>query len=175
MIGSVPPLSFLAPEQAALVDDALAAIRRGLGEKLRSVSLVGTAVPPARHEGSHVLALLVVVSDLPVAALSNLGHQLRGDLHPGLIVRLLTERELLRSTDVFTLELAEYQVRHVVLAGEDPLEELHYTRSDLRDSIEHGLGTEMLSDAGHAQENHVSDSRSLGPTIFSMLPCRRAS
>jgi hypothetical protein len=132
-------LSFLPSEDAAAVTAALAAARRGLGEKLRAALLVGAAVPPARHAGAVGVALLLVVSDLPVAALGNLARQLRGLTSARVRARVLTERELLRSADVFALELAEMCARHLLLDGIDPLRDLHFTRADLRRSIEQTL------------------------------------
>lgn len=121
-----------------MVRDTVVAVRRGLGEKLRSVLLVGTAVPPARRAGERPLELLVVTTDLPVPALSNLAHQTRA-VAPPVRLRVLTERELLRAADVFTLELAEVQARHVRLTGADPFGVLHFTPEELRRSLEHGL------------------------------------
>ena len=132
-------LSFLPANDASALAEVLAALQRGLGEKLRSVLLVGAAVPPARHAGRCQLELLVVVSDLHVAALSNLARELRGGPRFAVRLQVLTERELLRAADVFTLELADYRARHVLLHGQDPFGTLHYTGAELRGSIEHAL------------------------------------
>jgi hypothetical protein len=131
--------SWLDPESSARLARALEAVRRGAGEKLLSVSLVGPSVPPARHPGEPVLSLLLVVDDLPVAALSNLAYQVGAALEQGVSIILFTERELLRSADVFTLELAEYRARHLVLLGADPLDQLHFTPAELRSSLERWL------------------------------------
>ena len=114
-------------------------MRRGAGEKLVSVSLVGPSVPPARHPGKPQLQLLVVVNDLPVAALSNLAHQVGTAVREGVAVSVLTERELLRSADVFTLELAEYRARHQLVHGRDPFDQLYFTPAELRLSVERWL------------------------------------
>lgn len=132
-------LSFLSPSDAATVEAVLAAGRRGLGEKLRSAVLVGPALPPPRHVGAVGVDVLLVVSDLPVAALGNLAGQLRAITSPRVGARVLTERELLRATDVFALELAEHGERHLLLEGADPLRDLHLTSADLRRSLEQSL------------------------------------
>jgi hypothetical protein len=64
-------------------------------------------------------------------------------------LHVLTERELLRAADVFTLELADYRARHLLLLGRDPLGELHYTGAELRGSLEHALrrGARRLREA----------------------------
>lgn len=138
MVG-VSELSFCTEADRVLLRSALDAIVRGLGEKVRAVMMVGPAVPPARHEGASALELLIVVSELPVPALSNLAHQASDALGAGVRMRLLTERELLRSADVFTLELAEARSRHVLLHGSEPFDDLYFTAEELRRSIEQAL------------------------------------
>ncbi|MBW2525433.1 MAG: hypothetical protein JRI23_14700 [Deltaproteobacteria bacterium] len=132
-------LSFCSDGDGALLRAAVDAVARGLGEKCRAILLVGPAVPPARHATARPRQLLVVVSDLPVPALTNLAHQTRDSITAGLRLRLLTAGELLRSADVFTLELCEAQARHLLLAGEDPLLDLHFTQDNLRLSLEQAL------------------------------------
>lgn len=132
-------LTFLSSERQAAVVRFCAAIEQGLGEKLRAVLLVGDGVPPAELGASDVVELLAIVTDLPVPALSNLAHQLGRAGAPLARVRVLTEHELLRSADVFTLQLADYQARHLMLVGASPLGDLHFTRGELRRSIEQTL------------------------------------
>jgi hypothetical protein len=117
------------------------AIARGAGEKLRAVLLVGACVPPVRAIAADCAELLVVVEDLPVPALTNLAHQVSqvgGDARD-VCVHVVTERELLRSTDVFTLELADYERHHRLLLGADPLVDLYYTPASLRVALERRL------------------------------------
>lgn len=149
-------LSFCSPADADRITATVDAVRRGLGEKIRAVLLVGPAVPPARHPGANPLELLIVVSDLPVPALSNLAHQAREALAAGVCLRLLTQRELLRSADVFTLELAEARARHIVLVGDDPFADLYFTQGELRLSIEQALRT-LARELRHAVLSAVSD------------------
>lgn len=134
-------LHFCSEEDRLLVERTLEAVDRGLGEKVRAVMLVGAAVPVARYEGARPRELLVVVSDLPVPALCNLARQAQPSLAAGLQLRLLTQGEILRSADVFTLELCEVQARHLLLAGEDPFGDLYFTGGELRRSLEHALRT----------------------------------
>src|SRR5205085_1687346 len=62
----------------------------------------------------------------------------------GVDIRLMTEHEILRAADVFTLELEDYRVRHRVLFGHDPFTELHFTPGELRRSLEHRARTATL-------------------------------
>ena len=128
------------PENAqTVVADAVRAIERGAGEKLEAILLVGAAIDPARHRGKHAPELLVVLTDLPVATLTNIAHQLADTVGEAVRLRLFTKGELMRSADVFTLELAEYRDRNKPLYGADPYVSLHFTPGELRRSIEQWL------------------------------------
>src|SRR5690606_5794659 len=98
--------------------------------------LVGPLCQPVRRDSADP-ELLVIVSELPVALLGNLGAQLVGA--PRLPLRVLTRRELLRASDVFALELAEYRARHHLLVGSPPFGDLHFTAHELRLAIERAL------------------------------------
>ncbi len=143
-----------ADEVARLVElrvrEAVTGLRKGAGEKLVAVLLVGPAVDGEPVRRAKVLA---VVSDLPTAVLSNLASQTRPDLTEsvsvnarisGIDIRLMTEREILRAADVFTLELEDYRLRNRVLHGQDPFTELHFTPGELRRSLEHRARTTIL-------------------------------
>jgi hypothetical protein len=132
------------------VREAVTGLRKGAGEKLVAVLLVGAAADGEPVRRPKVLA---VVSDLPTAVLSNLARQTRPDLTEsvsvnarisGVDIRLLTEREILRAADVFTLELEDYRVRHRLLHGHDPFTELHFTPGELRRSLEHRARTAIF-------------------------------
>ena len=132
-------LNWLPASIAERTTRAVESVVRGLGEKVVAILLVGPSVDPARHDGELTPELLVIANDLPVAALSNLARQVEPHVAEGVRFCLLTEQELLRSADVFTLELADYKARNVVLHGADPLEGLHFTQGELRRSIEQTL------------------------------------
>ena len=165
-------LDFLDIAERGALERAATAIERGLGEKLRSVMLVGDGVPPVRREPAEPLDLLVVVSDLPVPALSNLAHQLGAVAVAAVRVRVLTERELLRSADVFTLQLADYQARNVVLRGACPLTDLHFTRGELRRSIEQTLratGWRLRDIVLHQAGHRAAPLPEIGPLLREVL------
>jgi hypothetical protein len=116
------------------------AVVRGAGEKLVAVALVGSWVPPVRPTMANRPALLVVLDDLPLFVLGNLAHQVRQhEAAEAVRIVVMTERELLRATDVFTLELADYAARHRMVRGRDPLTDLHFTPAELRLALERRL------------------------------------
>lgn len=138
--GTVPTLDWLPDPQARAVDAVAEAVARGAGEKLIAVALVGSWVPPVRPTVAERPELLVVLQELPLFVLGNLAHQVRqASETEGVRVVVMTERELLRATDVFTLELADYAARHHLVAGRDPLGDLHFTSGELRLAIERRL------------------------------------
>lgn len=152
-------LSWLPEETRSLIQRAVEAITRGAGEKLASISLVGSAVQPVRHEPPFAPRLLVVLTDAPVAAIANLAHQMAEVTAAGLELKVMTKRDVLRGADVFALELADYQLRHHVLVGRDPLDRLFNTPDDLRTSIEREVRSMLrrTRDAIAAGEDHVGE------------------
>ncbi|MEM9696683.1 MAG: hypothetical protein AAGA56_29345, partial [Myxococcota bacterium] len=135
-------LSWLPEGVRTRIEACVEAIQRGAGEKLVSVLLVGAAAHPPRYRGEGTPQLLIVLRDAPVPVLTNLGHQVGGATCVGLRLQVLTERELLRGADVFSLELAEYRDRHVLLYGARPLlDDIHFTDAELRLAIERALRT----------------------------------
>ena len=133
-------LDWLPDDEARAAGEVLDAITRGAGEKLVSVVAVGAYVPPRWPTVADRVELLVVLSEAPMFVLGNLAHQVRQrDESARVSVLVMTERELLRATDVFTLELADYGSRHRVLTGRDVLRDLHFTPGELRLAIERRL------------------------------------
>src|SRR5690606_26157028 len=132
----VRTLPWVSDSTVERIEAVVQAIERGVGEKLDSVLLVGPLCQPVRRDSADP-ELLVIVSELPVALLGNLGAQLVGA--PRLPLRVLTRRELLRASDVFALELAEYRARHHLLVGSPPFGDLHFTAHELRLAIERAL------------------------------------
>lgn len=133
-------LDWLPEEDARAADSVVGAVVRGAGEKLRGVALVGAWVPPVRPTVADRVELLIVLSEAPMFVLGNLAHQVRQHADAerlGLVV--MTEREILRAVDVFTLELVDYAARHRVLRGADVLGDLHFTPGELRLAVERRL------------------------------------
>lgn len=133
-------LDWLPEEDAHATQSVVRAVAQGAGEKLRGVALVGAWVPPVRASVATRVELLLLLSEAPMLVLGNLAHQVRQQPEAErLSLIVMTEREILRAADVFTLELADYAARHRVVWGSTPLGDLHFTPGELRLAIERRL------------------------------------
>ncbi|MCA9700997.1 MAG: hypothetical protein KC431_25955, partial [Myxococcales bacterium] len=139
------------------------------GEQLLAVCLIGAAAGPNRNYRGGMPELVVVAKQLGVEALHALARGLAAPLRAGLQIRTITQLELLGSTDVHALEIAEWRARNVVLAGEDPFTDLVITPADLRHELERALRT-----LSHRLRNRVlwclaTDQRRLDPVLREAL------
>ncbi|GEM_PF-2316663 len=131
-------LEWLPAAIRTLVENATRSTLDALGEQLRAICLVGAAAGPNRNYRGGA-ELLVIADDLSREALESLALALAPTFRGGLQVRVLTQIELLGSVDVQALEIAEWQARNVVLAGEDPFAALTISPVDLRHELERAL------------------------------------
>lgn len=134
-----PPPDHLPEKTRGLLKAAVDTIGRALTDNLRAVALVGPAARPERPDRARAPELVVVVGNLDVVEVDQLGRAIGPLAKQGLRTRLLTEEELATSTDVFTLEAADWRAHHHLLFGEDPFAALTWTREDLRRSLETNL------------------------------------
>ena len=115
------------------------------GANLTSVILYGSAVT-----GDHVgkrsnFNVLVVLERLGVDELQALAPLVRSWVkagHPAPL--LLTATGLVRSADVFPLEIADIKAGHEVLFGEDVVRDLPVHDANLRVQLEHELRGKLL-------------------------------
>lgn len=138
MLGSpVMPLpDWLPRDTASLVEATADALDRALSRDLEALFLVGAAMTPARQDRSRAPELVAIVAAGALERLGGLADALRPVMRKGARVRLLTRRELERSCDVFTLEIADWRARHLLLRGGDPFGGLAWSKGDLRRSLE---------------------------------------
>jgi hypothetical protein len=129
-------IAWLPAKTNELLDAAVAGLTRGLGERLGCAALVGNAMNPARQDRARAPEVIAITEGDGALDLPALAGELRKPMTRGVRVRLLTMRELDRSRDVFTLELAEWKARHQVLAGREVLADLVLAPADLRRGIE---------------------------------------
>ena len=118
---------------------AVGDVERALGDGLVCVALVGAAVHPDRSDRGQLPELVAIAQVIDDAALHRLAEEVHDSMRDGVRLRVMSQRELERSADVFTLELAEYQEHHVLLSGSDVFADLELRDDDLRRSIEQGL------------------------------------
>lgn len=132
-------LDWLPDRTRAPIEAAAPAVVRVLGDKLVAVCLIGPAAKQGRNlRGGHA-ELLVIANELGLATLHNLAASLSTPLRAGLQIRTVTRFELAGSVDVHALELAQWRDHHLLLAGENPFEDLEIAEADLRHEIERSL------------------------------------
>jgi hypothetical protein len=131
--------AWLPPPTRGLIERTVQALEKTLGPQLESALLIGAAMNPARHDRVRAPEILAIVADAAARDLLPLCRGLSGVMRRGARVRVLTRRELVRSCDVFALEIADWKARHRTLSGADPLQDLAICRADLRRSIEQEL------------------------------------
>jgi hypothetical protein len=132
----MPLPDWLPKPAASLIEATASALERALGKELEALFLVGAAMTPARQDRSRAPELVAIVAPRALDRLGALADALRPAMREGARVRVLSSRELERSCDVFTLEIADWRARHLLLRGKDPFGALAWTRADLRRSLE---------------------------------------
>ena len=100
------------------LDDLVVQLRQVHGEALRAVVLYGSAASGEQVVGHSDFNVLVIVATVDVAQMRSLGQTMRAWQEAGNPPVLeLTEREWLRSADVFPMEYADILERHRLLHG----------------------------------------------------------
>ncbi|MFH1174547.1 MAG: hypothetical protein V1725_05395 [archaeon] len=108
-----------------------------LGKNLLSIIEFGS-------EGKQT-SVIIICKDLPFAIIERLKKTMREFMQrTGIVPLLSTKKELLRSTDVFPLELIDIKYPHRVLYGQDVLEKLSFKRAEVRREIEFELRSKLI-------------------------------
>ena len=127
----------------AALDAFVTEIRAGLGDRLASLVLYGSAVDSLDHRGAVDVMLLVERVDLDL--LDRVAAPTRSAVvECGLSLLVLTPDDLRSSTDVFPIQFAAMQQHYRVLAGSDPLASLVIGRDHLRLRLEQELKNLLL-------------------------------
>jgi hypothetical protein len=115
------------------------------GEQLEGLLLYGSAVRGEFLPGRSNLNILLLVSSYDSALLKQYSALHRKWSKEQILVPLfLTEEELRMSASVFPLEFLEIQEHHRVLGGRDPFIGFHVPTDRLRESVVHGLTSNLL-------------------------------
>lgn len=131
------------PEQT--IDEFVKRVREAGGANVESVILFGSAVSGDFHAGLSNLNLLCVLRDASFAALRALTPAAKwwdGQKQPPPLC--MTRQELVRSVDVFTIELLDMQQHHRVLYGEEVLKELRIPMDLHRVQVEYELREKLI-------------------------------
>ena len=106
--------------------------REGLGEKLLSITLYGSAARNDYHPGRSDINILVLTSILNFSAMQTLLDPVSRGLRVGIHPLLMTDGDLRSSTDIFPVKFLSMKESHYTLWGEDPLSGLVIEREHLR-------------------------------------------
>jgi hypothetical protein len=122
------------------IEEFVTKMRSATGDNLRSIVLYGSAATGEFHPDFSNVNLLCVFSETSFAALSTIapvGKWWTDQKHDPPLV--LTQDELNRSTDVFSIELLDMKQRHRVLFGDDLLSGLQIPMHLHRAQLEYEL------------------------------------
>jgi hypothetical protein len=132
----MPTISWLPRRTNDLIEAGVTALDRALGAALESAILVGDAMNPARGDRARAPEIVAIVSASVARDVAKLAEAVGPVMKSGLRVRVITDEEARRATDVFALEMSEWKDRHLLLAGADLVGPLTVSPRDLRASIE---------------------------------------
>ena|SRR5437588_4772548 len=127
------------------IDEFVKRLQQAAGTNLESVILFGSAVAGDFHPGLSNLNLLCILADASFASLQALTPAAKwwnGQKQPPPLC--MTRHELLRSVDVFTIELLDMQQHHRVLHGEDVLQGLNIRMDLHRVQVEYELREKLI-------------------------------
>lgn len=127
------------------LDQLVERLRRALGSDLASVVLYGSAAVGDHHEkfsDYNVLCVLTRITPTQLGATESVFRWWREQGNPSPL--LLTEHEVLTSTDCFAIEFSDIQAHHRILYGADLISSLAIDRSFYRAEVERELRAKLL-------------------------------
>ena len=120
-------------------------LQKAFGERLVSVVLYGSAVSGDHHpkfSDYNVLCVLSEISPRELGASTDIFRWWREKGSPAPL--LLTENEVVTSTDCFAIEFTDMQRHHQLLYGKDVVTPLVVERTFYRAQVEHDLRAKLL-------------------------------
>jgi hypothetical protein len=128
-----------------LLSELIGKLQKAYGERLVSVVLYGSAAAGDHHPDFSDINILCVLSEISPRELAS-GEDIfrwwreQGSPSP----LLLTEHELVTSTDCFAIEFHDIQRQHRLLHGKDVITALAIDDSFYRAQVEHDLRAKLL-------------------------------
>jgi hypothetical protein len=120
-------------------------LTKGLGDRLVSVVLYGSAAAGDHHEGFSDLNILCVLQQVTTRELEQsepIFRWWREKKNPAPL--LLSEHEVQTSTDCFAIEFHDIKSHHRLLQGKDVISNLVVDNSFYRAQVEHDLRAKIL-------------------------------
>lgn len=128
-----------------LLDDLVSRLQKGYGDTLESVVLYGSAASGDHHQQFSDLNILCVLRQITAKELEvadPIMRWWRDKENPAPL--LLTQEEILSSTDCFPMEFHDIKDQGRVLYGKDPLDGVEIDDHDYRAEVEHELRSKIL-------------------------------
>ncbi len=155
-------------------------LRVRLGDNLRSVTVVGSALTEDYQPGVSDINTVVLLGEHSIMALNTVaalaGPLNRNKLSPPL---LMTPSYIERSRDVFGIEFLDFQLTHETIWGEDPFAPLHIEKKDVRLQCERELKAMLVrlrqgyiaaaGDRKVVRDILISTAKGLAPLVRAML------
>ena len=135
----------ISQSQQQLLDELVSRLRSGAGANLEAVVLFGSAAGEEfqpRHSDLNVLCLLKTVDAAALEGAAPAVAWWRGKKQPAPV--FFGAAELVRSADVFAIELHDMYSRHRLLFGADPFATLAIPMDLHRIEVERELRTSLL-------------------------------
>jgi hypothetical protein len=127
------------------INEFVERIRGAAGANLESIILFGSAVSGDFHSEFSNVNLFCILRDTSFSSLQALAPVAQWwDRQKQPLPLLMTREDLLRSTDVFTIELIDMQQHHRVLFGDDVLKDLHIPLDLHRVQVEYELREKLI-------------------------------
>ena len=142
------------------INEFVSRLRAAAGTNLESVILFGSAVAGDFHPEFSNVNLFCVIRDSSFSALQALAPAVKwwdGQKQPPPL--FMTRDEIVRSTDVFTIELIDMQQHHRVLFGEDIFKGLSIPANLHRVQVEYELREKLALLRQHMLLSLDNDSR----------------
>jgi predicted nucleotidyltransferase len=128
-----------------LINEFIQRLHAVAGEQLESVVLYGSAASGDFHDDYSDVNLMCVLRHTSYKLLTAISPTVNWWVkknHP--VPLVLTREELVRSADVFSIELLDMKRRHRVLHGESPLENLEVPMHHHRAQLEYELREKLI-------------------------------
>src|SRR6202166_107963 len=142
------------------ISDFVSRLRDAAGANLESVILFGSAVTGDFHPEFSNVNLFCVIRDSSFGALQAIARAVKWwDAQKQPPPLFMTRDEIVRSTDVFTIELIDMQQHHRVLFGEDVVQGLSIPANLHRLQVEYELREKLALLRQHMVLALGNDSR----------------
>jgi hypothetical protein len=116
-----------------------------LGDNLKSIMLIGTAIRGGCAPAHQEVNLMVLVEDASTAAIGPIEKPLGAWVKKGNAAPLIFQQsEWEASTDVFPIEIEDMREAHKLIAGADPFVGIETKRDDLRQELEREVRGKLL-------------------------------